>query len=202
MYSVRAIWEWIYELLKKYTMTNRVKSTINAMRTRGAVAPSSKFLVRKMLSKIDYSHDLELLQLGFGSGVFTRGIVEKMTLGSSLVIFEVDGKCRKHEIEDDRIRYIEDSAEKISHYFGDRQFDHIISTLPFASLPKRVSDGILQEIRQHLKKNGTFLQFQYSLFSKKDIRMLFDDGPRIDFEILNFPPAFIYETTNVGTRVL
>jgi phospholipid N-methyltransferase len=68
--------------------------------------------------------------------------------------------------------------------------------LPFASLPKEVSQNIFEEIKLHLKKNGKFLQFQYSLFSRKDFNKLFDDKPAIDFVLLNIPPAFIYEIKN------
>ena len=48
------------------------KGTIEKWKTTGAIAPSSKFLVNKMLAKIDYAQDLDLLQLGFGKGVFTK----------------------------------------------------------------------------------------------------------------------------------
>jgi phospholipid N-methyltransferase len=39
------------------------------------------------------------------------------------------------------------------------------------------------------------LQFQYSLFSRKDFNKLCKEKPKIDFVLLNLPPAFIYETT-------
>ncbi|MCA9364980.1 MAG: methyltransferase domain-containing protein [Candidatus Moranbacteria bacterium] len=177
-------------------MLNKFLRVFDRWRVRGAIAPSSRFLVDKMISKIDYSHDVEILQLGFGEGVFTRRIVQRLTPGSTLVVFEVDPTCRRHHIEDGRVLYVEDSAEHISARFGDKKFDHIISALPFASLPKSVSKRIQDEIKVHLKKGGTFLQFQYSLHSKKDIHGLFDSPVSIDFELFNIPPAFIYETKN------
>ena len=172
------------------------KGTIEKWKTTGAIAPSSKFLVNKMLAKIDYAQDLDLLQLGFGKGVFTKEILRRSTPSSALTIFEVDKNCWKYKLDSKRITYIEDSAEKISLYYKDKKFDHIISTLPFASLPKEVSQNIFEEIKLHLKKNGKFLQFQYSLFSRKDFNKLFDDKPAIDFVLLNIPPAFIYEIKN------
>ena len=169
------------------------KDKIEKLKTVGAIAPSSKFLVNKMLSKIDYDQDLDILQLGFGKGVFTKEIISRSTPRSTLTIFEVDKNCRKYKIVNKRITYIEDSAEKISLYFEDKKFDHIISTLPFASLPRKISQNIFEQIKHHLKKNGKFLQFQYSLFSKKDFNKLFEEKPTIDFVLLNLPPAFIYE---------
>lgn len=172
------------------------KDKIKKWKTMGAIAPSSKFLVNKMLSKIDYAQDLDLLQLGFGKGVFTKEIIRRSTPSSTFTIFEVDKNCRKYKLDNKRITYIEDSAEKISLYFDDKKFDHIISTLPFASLPREVSQNIFEEIKQHLKKNGKLLQFQYSLFSRKDFNKLFDEKLVIDFVLLNLPPAFIYEAKN------
>jgi phosphatidylethanolamine/phosphatidyl-N-methylethanolamine N-methyltransferase len=76
-------------------MAKRIKEKINEWRTRGAVAPSSKFLVKKMLSKIDFREDLDLLQLGYGNGVFTKELVRKISKESTLVVFEVDKKSSK-----------------------------------------------------------------------------------------------------------
>ena len=180
---------------KKQSSYMLLKDIIKKLRTKGAIAPSSRFLVNKMLSKIDYTQDLDILQLGFGNGVFTKEIIRRSTTNSSLTIFEVDKNCRKYKLDNKRITYVEDSAEKISLYFEDKKFDHIISTLPFASLQREVSQNIFKEIKQHLKKNGKFLQFQYSLFSRKDFNKLCKEKPKIDFELLNLPPAFIYEKT-------
>lgn len=179
----------------------KLKDKIIQWRHRGAITSSSKFLVNKMLAKIDYRQDLDLLQFGYGKGVFTKKIIQEMTPKSTLTIFELDKNCRKYKISDQRITYIENSAEKVSKYFQNKQFDHIISTLPFASLPKNVSENIFIEIKKHLKKNGKFLQFQYSLFSKKDIYKLFNRKPNLDFELLNLPPAFIYETQNKNLSI-
>ena len=173
-----------------------IKNKINQWKTRGAIAPSSKFLVNKMLNKLDYRQDLDLLQFGYGKGVFTKSIIKKITPNSTLTIFEIDQNCQKYKIADRRITYIENSAEKVSEYCKKKTFSHIISTLPFASLPRKVAENIFVEIKKHLKKNGKFLQFQYSLLSKKDIYNLFNNEPSIDFELLNLPPAFIYETKN------
>ena len=102
------------------------KDKIEKWKTMGAIAPSSKFLVNKMLAKINYSQDLDLLQLGFGKGVFTKEIIRRSTPNTTLTIFEVDENCRKYNIDNKRITYIEDSAEKISLYCEDKKFDHII----------------------------------------------------------------------------
>lgn len=174
-------------------ITKAVRGKISAWRSKGTIAPSSRFLVQTMLTKIDYRTDLDLLQLGFGNGVFAKHLLKMMTPKSTLTIFEIDPTCRKFTINDPRIVYLEDSAEHISAHFPTKQFDHIISTLPFASLPKHISVKIYKEIQKNLKEHGKFLQFQYSLYSKRDIEKLFHKKPKINFVVLNIPPAFIYE---------
>lgn len=180
-------------LTRMLDMFEILKHIINTWRTRGSFAPSSRFLVRRMISKIDLNHDVALLQLWYGNGVFTRELLTRMTPESTLTIFEVDPRCRQYSMNDSRIRYIEDSAEKVSDYCTTKKFDSIISTLPFASLPESICENVFREIYLHLKIRWKFLQFQYSLYSRKDIRWIFCIEPKIDFEFWNFPPAFIYE---------
>ncbi len=177
-------------------MLKKLIKGVEKFRIKGQVAPSSKYLVNKMVSKIDFRYDVDVLQLGFGTGVFSKEILKRMTPTSTLIVFEVDKECRQYKIDDNRLVYFEDSAENITKHFQEKKFDHIISTLPFASLPKEVSKNIFVEITQHIKKNGTFLQYQYSLFSKKDIANLFNSKLQVSFVPLNIPPAFIYQAQN------
>ncbi len=165
---------------------------------RGQLVPSSRYLVQKMIRNIDFSRDMTVLQLGFGNGVFTKALLERMTEKSRLIVFEIRPECQEHsqDINDKRLRYICDSAEYIHKYFLNKNFDHIISTLPLANMKESVRLCICQEIRNHLKEGGVFLQYQYSLHSRSDICRVFKRSPRIGFEVRNFPPAFIYEISN------
>lgn len=175
-------------------MLSTIKDAIKRWRILGAIAPSSKYLVNNMLDKIVYTKDIEVLQLGFGTGVFTKQLLENLTPNSKLIIFEVNKGCREYKISDDRIHYIEDSAEYVSRYFEGKQFDHIVSTLPFATIPDSIGHKIQEQIKIHLKPGGKYLQYQYSLYSRNDISKLFGTKPRIEFVLMNLPPAFIYET--------
>ena len=44
----------------------------------GAIAPSSKYLAQKMLAKIDFSTDLNIVELGPGTGVFTSKLLKRI----------------------------------------------------------------------------------------------------------------------------
>ena len=167
--------------------------TISHWRTKGTLVPSSRFLVDKMLSKIDFGSPLKIAQLGFGTGVFTRQLLQSMNEGSRLTVFEVDRDCTKHFIKNPKVDYVTDSATNLLDYHGSKSLDCIVSTLPLASLPKPIALAACEVSSQALKKNGLFLQYQYSLFSRKMIQDVFQQEAQISFELRNVPPAFVYQ---------
>ncbi|MBP6091197.1 MAG: methyltransferase [Crocinitomicaceae bacterium] len=162
----------------------------------GAMAPSSRFLAKKMLNNIDFSTDKVLVELGPGTGVFTKEIIKKMAPDATLLVFELNDtffNALKNKINDSRVILIHDSAEKIQHYLNENQFevaDSIISSLPLSNFPKQLRDTILVASKNALKENGKYIQFQYSLQIKRHIQRVF---PSIDLQFtpLNFPPAFV-----------
>ena len=162
----------------------------------GAMAPSSRFLAKKMLKNIDFSTVKTLVELGPGTGVFTKEIIQKMAPDAILLVFELNDnfyESLKNLIHDSRVHLIHDSAEKIKHYLTEKQLDktdYIISSLPLSNFPLTLRQTILEESKQALTENGKYIQFQYSLQNKRQINRIF---PEIDIEFtpLNFPPAFV-----------
>lgn len=86
------------------------------------------------------------------------------------------------------------SAENIIEHvreYGIPYIDYVISGLPFASLPKSVSNKILLETSKILKKDGEFITFQYTMYKKTFIEQFFT---KIDVkrELRNVPPAYVF----------
>ncbi|MBI4154977.1 hypothetical protein HY498_02750 [Candidatus Woesearchaeota archaeon] len=162
----------------------------------GSITPSSKYLIKKMISPIDFSNARYILELGSGNGCITKELLKNMDLESKLIIFETNEEFCKtiSKIEDERLYIINDSAEKILHHLKKlkiKKADYIISGLPLAVLPKETREIILNSISKSLKQNGLYIQFQYSLRSYKQIKQLFSQV-NVNFTSLNIPPAFIY----------
>lgn len=130
-------------------------------KTKGMIGQSSRFLIQKMISNIDFSRDLTIVQYGSGKAVFVKQILRKMSPNSKLYVFEINEKCNKYaeKIHDSRLVYINDSAEKIFDYVTEKEVDAVVSTLPFASLPKNLLESIVSNSRTILKENGIFLQY-------------------------------------------
>jgi phospholipid N-methyltransferase len=163
----------------------------------GAMSPSSKYLCHKMLKNIDFKTVRLIVELGPGTGVFTRKILEKLPQDSKLLVFELNTdffNLIKKEIHDSRMILVNDSAEKIGEYVKQEGFlfaDYIVSSLPLANFPKKLTDTILKESYSILKNKGKYIQFQYSLVSKKNLDTQFE-AVHLSFTPINFPPAFVY----------
>ena len=163
----------------------------------GAISPSSPFLTEKMLEDIDFTSQKILVEIGPGTGVFTKRILEKMSSDCKLLVFELNTEFYDillTQFNDERITFINDSAEKLEHYLTQLQFqkvDVIISSLPLSNFPQRITLKLLRTFQRNLKEAGKFIQFQYSLKQKKELEHVFSKVT-ITFTALNFPPAFIY----------
>lgn len=163
----------------------------------GAMSPSSKFLAQKMLKNVDFKKAKVIIELGPGTGVFTKKILEKMNPDAKLLVFELNEdfyNLLNKEIKDDRMVLIHDSAEKITEYLHKEDLlnaDYVISSLPFTNFPKKLTETILKESYDILKNQGKYIQFQYTLFSKKSLENQFQEV-NISFTPINFPPAFVY----------
>lgn len=163
----------------------------------GAMAPSSKFLAKKMLKHVDFTNSRVLVELGPGTGVFTEEILNKMNSDAILLVFELNESFSNHlkkHFVDKRVHIIHDSADQIETYlakFGLEKADAVISSLPLANFPGDLRTSVLKASHNALKDEGMYIQFQYSLQSKKYIKKFFRDIS-LNFALFNFPPAFVY----------
>ena len=168
----------------------------------GAMAPSSRFLAAKMVKTIDFSSANIVIELGPGTGVFTKEILKNMNPESKLFAFELNDTfydILRKKISDDRLILIHDSAEKMQEYLhknGIVKADVVGSALPLSVFSDHLRDAVLDASNDCLKENGQYVQFQYSLHSKKHIKKRFKKMS-IDFTALNLPPAFIYSCKKI-----
>lgn len=167
-------------------------------RTVGAVAPSSEKLAEKMVSDIDFENAKCIVEYGPGTGVFTDKLLERKKQDTILLLLEynkefckrLEEKCNRY----DNIIVINDSAENVDEHlakYNIEKVDYVVSGLPFASLPKNVSNKILEKTRSILKSDGLFITFQYTLLKKEFITVYFK---KIDMErvLFNVPPAYVF----------
>lgn len=168
----------------------------------GAVAPSSRYLARKMLSSIDFSHAKVIVEYGPGTGVFTEQIVKRMRSSTTLLVIETNVAFyeKLSEIYDKvpNVTVVNDSAENtkdLLSQYGLAAPDYVVSGLPFAALPAHVSDTILKNTVDLLGDKGMFVTFQYTLLKRKLLNSHFS-SVKIRRELRNIPPAYVLECRN------
>ncbi len=172
-------------------------------RTVGAVAPSSAVLAREMVREIGTHPGERIVELGPGTGSFTRAIVSRLTEGSRFLAIDIDpGFVETISRRWPAIECMCGSAERLAEFAAARRMapaDHIISGLPFASLPEAVTRGILTGIEATLRRGGTFTTFQYvhafpapaGVTFRRDMSRRMGSEPEKTLVMLNVPPAFV-----------
>lgn len=172
-------------------------------RTIGAVAPSSAVLARHIIDGIGDRPNERVVELGPGTGSFTRAIVERLRADGRLLAVEVDaefaaGISRRWPA----VECVCASAEELPQLARDRGFlpaDRIVSGLPFASLPEAVTRGILDGVEQTLRPSGTFATFQYvhayglppAIAFRRSLTRRMAGPPRAVLVLRNVPPAWV-----------
>ncbi len=163
----------------------------------GSVIPSSRFLVRRALREVDWSQARVVVEYGPGVGTFTGELLKRMTPDAKLLAFETQDDFVRHlqdEIPDPRLEVVHDSAGAAARVLEERgagPADYVLSGIPFSLMPPDERDAILQNTREMLAPNGTFLVYQFSPTIKKPLQKAFG---RVDseFESRNIPPARVY----------
>lgn len=176
------------------------KEAVKNYKTSGTVTPSSRFLAKRMLKQIDFSKAEIIVELGPGDGAITKRILKKIQPNTVLICFEINEAFYSElkKVEHSQLIVLKASAEHIKeklHRLGYDSVDYIVSSLPLTIIPKEISSNILKESYTSLKKEGLFIQYQYSLTYYKKLKKVFGDFIELDFEPLNFPPAFVYKCT-------
>src|SRR5690606_26212453 len=82
----------------------------------GALAPSSRFLVKKMCDHIDFEQAQVIVELGPGTGVFTSEILKRANQNTKIFVIELNQEfydLLKKKFTDSRIILIKSSADKL-----------------------------------------------------------------------------------------
>lgn len=131
----------------------------------GALAPSSRTLARAMVDTIAFTPNCRIVELGPGTGAFTREVMARMPGGAAFLAIDIDETfCRDLRRRWSTLDCECGSATDLPAMLKARGWpsvDHIISGLPFASLPAGLSLSILDAVQASLRPGGTFTTFQY-----------------------------------------
>jgi phosphatidylethanolamine/phosphatidyl-N-methylethanolamine N-methyltransferase len=170
-------------------------------RSVGAIVPSSAYLARDMVR--DIAPASRVVELGPGTGVITRAVVRRTGLGGRVLAVDTNRKfVERIQRTWPEVDCVCASAETLPELVAARGWDgvdHIVSGLPFASLPGAVTLLILDAVRDVLRVGGTFTTFQYvplyrlppAVAFRRELSARLGSEPRSRLVVRNVPPARI-----------
>ena len=171
-----------------------LRSFFASPRGVGAVLPTSRRAVRDTLALAPPADARLVVELGAGTGVYTREILAQLGPEGRLVAFEIDpdlARALEEELDAPRLQVVNESAAELASYLEGEQPDLIVSALPFTSLPGELGRRILRAASAALAPGGTLLVLQYSPLIERELRRAFASVNR-RISPVNVPPAFLF----------
>lgn len=163
----------------------------------GAVAPSGRALARLMTSEIAGTGG-PVIELGAGTGVFTRALLDRGVPERQLVLIEAHPQfARLLQSRFPAARVLAMEAGHLHHVdpFEGRVAASVVSGLPLLSMPRREIMRILCGSFRRLGSNGAFYQFTYGPLCpvpRVILRRLGLRAKRIGWVANNLPPASVF----------
>ncbi len=163
----------------------------------GSIIPSSRTVIEKMLSPVDWENTRLFVEYGPGVGTFTRPILANLRPDATLLTIDTNPeftKFLKESIDDERLVAVTGSAADVAKILAERGFDHadyILSGIPFSTLPPGVGEAIGKATAEVIRPGGAFLVYQFSPKVIDFIKPWFDRIER-GFEWINVPPATLF----------
>jgi phosphatidylethanolamine/phosphatidyl-N-methylethanolamine N-methyltransferase len=208
--GVRQIWQadWLDHSVELSMTTTSERSDLlhffrawiaNPLRV-AAVAPSGETLARLMTHEISAEHG-PILELGPGTGVFTRALLARGISEHDLTLVEYGSDfvpMLQHRFPEARILTMD--AAKLGHLdlFGREPAGAVISGLPLLSMSPRKVTAILAGCFKHIRRGGAFYQFTYGPVCPVPRPILDRLGLKAKFigrTVRNLPPAAVYRIT-------
>lgn len=176
---------------------------VRSPRTVGAIAPSSRVLAAAMIDTLDLSGAARVVELGPGTGVFTQAIAARLGPDARCLAVDIDpGFVAALSGRWSRVEVVCGSAAQLPRLVeaaGFAQVDHVVSGLPFASLPGDVTTAVLDGIGTVLRPGGTFTTFQYvhgyhtplARAFRREMSRRLGGAPSRRLVVRNLPPAYV-----------
>ncbi|MDQ6859935.1 MAG: methyltransferase domain-containing protein [Verrucomicrobiota bacterium] len=161
-----------------------------------SIIPSSKALVGRVASKMDFSVPRVIAEYGPGEGVHTREIARRMTTDSTLLLFELDpdlsADLERQFADDPRVHVINGDAARLPEEMdrlGIAECDYIVSGIPFSILEINKKRELLRKTYEAVKPGGAFIIYQVT----NELRQHATHFQRATSEYFfqNVPPMFI-----------
>jgi len=163
----------------------------------GALHPSSRFLVRRLIRCLRPGSIRTIVEFGPGPGVVTRPLLDVLSPEARYIAIEKNPAllaALKSSIADPRLRVVEGNACSVREILaseGVAGADAIIASIPFSFLKKDQRVGLIAAVSSLLADDGDFVIFhQFTPMMRSLARKHFPQV-RVLFEPRNIMPCFL-----------
>lgn len=163
-----------------------------------SIVPSSRALVRKVASRINFDVARTIVEFGPGEGCHTREIVRRMHADANLLLFELDPQLATYLAEqfqsDSRVSVLNTDAAELPVELlkrGLSHCDYVVSGIPFSILELNKKRELLRAVHDSLapRPHAAFIIYQVT----KELVAHCRHFARIESQycLQNIPPMFV-----------
>lgn len=181
-----------------------LRGVVSNYKDTGAIAPSSPFLARRIVDAAEVSRSNRVLEIGPGTGVFTREVLRAIQKDARFAAIEKNAGFARHlRGQFPTVDIVEGCATGLPAHLRDLNWpgtDCVVSGLPWAAMPSSLQDSLLSAIHDALEPGGVFATFAYfgphllpaGRQFRRRLHSFFPDVRKTPVEPRNLPPAFVY----------
>ncbi|WP_417771851.1 class I SAM-dependent methyltransferase [Stappia sp.] len=135
--------------------------------TTGAVSPSGPDLTRRMASFLEVDRPGKILEIGPGTGVVTRAILERGVAPARVIALEYNESfCQLLRRRYPDMDVVSGDAYRLREtlaHVEPRSLASIVSSMPLFSRPKEERRALLMQAFELMPAGAPFIQFSYAL---------------------------------------
>lgn len=188
----------VYEYAKFF------KVFLRAPALTSAIIPSSPWLAERMVADIGLEQAKVVVEIGPGTGAFTRAIQKEISPSAFYLAVEIDKVFANHlKRQFPGLKVVNDSAERLDRHlqnFGHAEADCVLSGLPWAGFNADEQERLLSAVIRTLKPGGMMTTYAFNHVAwrsgarafRKLLESSFSEVTTTRTEWRNLPPAFVY----------
>ncbi|MDD5251007.1 MAG: rRNA adenine N-6-methyltransferase family protein [Patescibacteria group bacterium] len=163
-----------------------------------AVSPSSPFLIKRLLRRLNLVHAHTVVEFGPGTGVATAAVLAGLPADATYLACETNPAfaAALTAWPDPRLTVVNDDSRRIKTVLaqhGLKNVDLVISSIPFGYLSENDRADLVADVKSLLRPGGKFVVFhQYSALMEPHLKRNFAKV-HVEFEPLNVFPCFLIE---------
>jgi len=188
----------VYEYAKFF------KVFLRAPALTSSIMPSSPWLAERMVTDIGLDQAKVVVELGPGTGAFTRAAQKEISASTVYLAVEIDKAFASHlKRQFPRVHIVNDSAERLDKHLqnlGHASADCVLSGLPWAGFTPDEQERVLGAVVRALKPGGMMTTYAFNHVAwrsparsfRKLLESNFSEVTTTPTEWRNLPPAFVY----------